>query len=111
VSWAATASRLTTSCLSTIGNDVVIFDVAGKGILRSPSESIFDGVVVVTDWMLELDSAVWPVVGEGTVVTVDGTDYVAREQSRLGTDQSSIFVPLELMTGEAPTLVLNGDFL
>lgn len=111
MSWADTAGRLAQGCLSAVGNTVTIGGYTGKGILRSPSESIFDGVVIVTDWMLELSQSDWPIISEGTAITVDGIDYLAREQSRLGTDQSTIFVALEPAAGNAPPLVMDGDFL
>ena len=98
MSWQQTADRLAATALRALGNAVEIGEDAGWGILQSPSESIFDGVVIVTDFMLELDRAVWPAVAEGTVVTVDGVTYRAREQSRINRDGSSVMVPLEPYT-------------
>ena len=97
MSWAAIANRLADVCIGALGNDVTIGGVSGKGILRSPSESIYDGVVVVTDWMVELPVTVWALVAEGTTIAVDGQMFVAREQSRVTADGSSVMVPLELV--------------
>jgi hypothetical protein len=117
MSWQATAARLAAAAFRALGNEVEIDGVSGWGILQSPSESVFDGVVVITDYMLELDRAVWPVVPEGSVVTVDGVIYTAREQSRINRDGSSVMVPLE-PTGRqvlAPpfpgqTTIIDGDW-
>lgn len=98
MSWAATATRLADACIAAVGNTVTIDGVTRSGILRSPSESLYDGVVVLTDWMVELPRSVWAVVAEGTVITVDGQAFVAREQSRLTTDGASVMVPLEAVS-------------
>lgn len=108
MSWATIANRLAVACIAPLGNAVTIGNVSGKGILRSPSESIYDGVVVVTDWMLELPrydaegNLVWPTVAEGAAITVDNVAFLAREQSRLTADGSSVMVPLELAPPPAP---------
>ena len=98
MSWASTAQRLATTALRALGNAVEIDGVSGWGILMTPTESVFDGVLILTDYMLELDRSVWPVVAEGTVITVDGATYQAREQSRINRDGSSVMVPLEPVT-------------
>jgi hypothetical protein len=77
---------------------------------------VFDGVIVVTDWMLELPQATWPTVAEGTAITVDNVAFLAREQSRLGADGATVFVPLEVApAGAGPVGVglttLGGDYL
>jgi hypothetical protein len=59
MSWATISRRLADVCIEQVGNDVTINGVSGRGILKSPSESIYDGVVVVTDWMVELPISVW----------------------------------------------------
>lgn len=81
--------------MAALGNDVVIGGVSGKGMLRSPSESLYDGVVILTDWMLELPVSTWATMAEGTTITVDGVNYVAREQGRITADGSGLMVPLE----------------
>jgi len=95
MSWQTTANRLASTSLRLLGNAVVIDGVRGWGILTTPTESVFDGVLILTDYMLELDRAVWPEVAEGTMVIVDGVMYTAREQSRINRDGSSVMVPLE----------------
>lgn len=110
MSWQTTADRLAGMAMTALGNAVTIGGVSGYGILQSPAESILDGVVIVTDYMLELPRTVWPVVPEGTAITVDGLVYVAREQSRPNVDRSSIYVPLELARGNN-LLTLAGDVL
>jgi len=110
MSWASTAQRLATTALRALGNDVRIGVVSGRGILVTPTESVFDGALILTDYMLELDASVWSTVLEGTEIIVDGVTYLAREQSRVNRDGSSVLVPLEL----APPLVftiLNGDWM
>ena len=102
MSWAATAQRLATASFRALGNAVEIGGVSGRGILTTPTESVFDGVLILTDYMLELDRAVWPVVTEGTVITVDGATYQAREQGRINRDGSSVMVPLEPHTPPVP---------
>lgn len=102
MTWATTAQRLAVSAIQQLGNDVTIASVSGRGILRSPSESIFDGVVVVTDWMVELPVSTWSSVAEGTAITVDGQAFVAREQGRLSADGSSIMVPLDVAPPPPP---------
>jgi hypothetical protein len=104
MSWQSTAARLAAAAFRALGNDVEIGGVSGWGILQSPSESVFDGVVIITDYMLELDRAAWPVVAEGTVITVDGVTYRAREQSRINRDGSSVMVPLEPYTVPLATI-------
>ena len=96
MSWATIAADLTDRCFAPLGNAVTIAGVSGKGILKSPSESFYDGVVVLTDWTLELPASVWPSIEEGAAITVDGVTYLAREQGRIGADQSTVLVPLEL---------------
>lgn len=95
MSWATIATDLADQCIAALGNDVVIGGVTGKGILKSPSESLYDGVVILTDWMLELPVSVWSSMAEGTSITVDGVAFLAREQGRLSADGSSVIVPLE----------------
>jgi hypothetical protein len=102
MSWAATAQRLATTALRALGNAVEIDGVSCWGILMTPTESVFDGVLILTDYMLELDRSVWPVIPEGSVVTVDGVIYTAREQSRINRDGSSVMVPLEPYTPPPP---------
>jgi hypothetical protein len=117
MSWATTAAQLTAGTMATLGNAVTIGAVTNWGILRSPSEMVLDGAVVVTDWMLELPAAVWASITEGQGITVDGANYVARESSRPGTDGSTIHVPLERIDGELPPapgdseVVIDGDWL
>jgi hypothetical protein len=119
MSWADTAARMVAECFPALGNDVTIGVTSGKGILKSPSESVFDGVIVVTDWMLELPQATWPTVAEGTAITVDNVAFLAREQSRLGSDGATVFVPLERLTEDLPLpapptqvdAVIDGDWL
>lgn len=96
MSWADISSALTVATFAALGNDVTIGATTGKGILKSPSESILDGILIVTDYLLELPVATWASVAEGTAITVDGVGYVSRETSRLNPDGSSIMVPLEL---------------
>lgn len=96
MSWATVATDLADRCITALGNDVTIGGVSGKGILKSPSESLYDGVVILTDWMVELPVSVWSSMAEGTTITVDGVGYVAREQGRVSLDGSSLMVPLEL---------------
>jgi hypothetical protein len=110
MSWQATADRLSGTAMRVLGNAVEILGATGHGILQSPSESILDDVLIVTDYMLELDRATWLNVPEGTGVMVDGVEYRAREQSRVSLDGSSIFVALEPVTTEAEH-ILDGDFL
>jgi hypothetical protein len=95
VSWATVAYRLADACITAVGNDVTIGSTTGRGILNSPSESIYDGVVVVTDWMVELPVSTWATVAEGTAIIIDDQAFIAREQGRLTKDGSSILVPLE----------------
>jgi hypothetical protein len=95
MSWSDTANRLADSAIERLGNDITIDGVAGRGILRQPSESIFDGVVIVTDYMLEVPASAWPLVEEGADITVDGKEFTAREQSRPSQDGSSVMIPLE----------------
>lgn len=98
MSWATIAADLADRCIAPLGNDVTIEGVTGKGILKSPSESLYDGVVILTDWMVELPVNVWPVVAEGTTITIDGTAYQAREQGRVTADGSAVLVPLEMVS-------------
>jgi len=98
MTWANTANRLADTAIQALGNDVVIDGVAGRGILREPSESIFDGVVVVTNYMLEVPASLWPLVEEGADITVDGREFIATEQSRSTADGSSVMIPLEPVT-------------
>jgi hypothetical protein len=81
------------------------FDIGevGRGILRSPEESVLDGMVYVTDYLLELPVTQWATVLEGASITVDGVGYLAREQGRINRDGSSIFVPLTPATMETFT--------
>ena len=95
MSWADTATRLADTAIEALGNDVMIEGVTGRGILRTPSESVFDGVLILTDYMLEVPASIWPLVEEGADVMVDGQEFTAREQSRPVPDGSSIMVPLE----------------
>lgn len=94
--------------MASLGNVVTIGATTDKGILMSPAESVIDGVAVVTDWMLELPSAVWPFVAEGVAVFVDGQEFVSREESRPGTDQATTFVPLTLSQGGGPPVEVEG---
>lgn len=106
MSWATIAADLADRCIAPLGNDVTIGGVAGKGILKSPSESLYDGVVILTDWMVELPVNSWASVAEGTTITVDGVTYLAREQGRVTADGSAVLVPLELVPSAA-----SGDYL
>jgi hypothetical protein len=102
MSWATISRRLADVCIEQVGNDVTINGVSGRGILKSPSESIYDGVVVVTDWMVELPISVWGVVAESTQITADGQLFLAREQGRIAADGSSVMVPLEIAPPPPP---------
>jgi hypothetical protein len=112
MSWAATALRLASVTMRALGNEVTIGGTNGWGILQSPSESVFDGVVIWTDWVVELPVATWPTVAEGAVITVDGTTFRAREQGRIGKDGSVVMVPLEEYQVPLATMTtIGGDTL
>jgi len=98
MSWRSTALRLARTTIRSLGNDVLIAGESGRGILRSPEESVLDGMVYVTDYLLEVPVTQWPTVLEGTSITVDGVAYTAREQGRINRDGSSVFVPLTPVT-------------
>ena len=103
MSWRSAALRLARTTIRSLGNDVLIGGQTGRGILRSPEESVLDGMVYVTDYLLEVPVTQWPAVLEGTAVTVDGVSYFAREQGRINRDGSSVFVPLAPATVETFT--------
>ena len=103
MSWRNTANRLARTTIRSLGNDVLIGGETGRGILRSPEESVLDGMVYVTDYLLELPVTQWATVLEGASITVDGVGYLAREQGRINRDGSSIFVPLTPATMETFT--------
>ena len=111
MTWSATAARLTAGTMPALGNSVTIDGVTNYGILRSPEEAVLDGVVVVSDFMLELPFAIWEDIEEGTSVRVDGVSYAARESSRPGVDRSTVWVPLELSPRPVGTclVTLSGD--
>jgi hypothetical protein len=111
MTWQAKANRLAKSTARRLGNTVTIGSVTAYGWLRSPEERVFDGVLVASDYTLELPVVSWPIVPENTVVLVDGAIYRAREESVPNADGSSIVVPLErLDSSEAVTIIYNGNF-
>lgn len=121
MSWQARTNRMAASVARRLGNAVTIGAVSAFGFLESPEEKVYDGMVVLTDYMLELPALSWPYVAEGTLVVVDEVNYVSREESRPNADRSSIFVPLRLLDplGPLPTpppigptvVVIGGDFI
>jgi hypothetical protein len=72
---AATASRR-------LGNAVTIGAITDYGILLSPSDELVGDILVVTDYMLEIETAVFGVVLRGTSVIVDGVAFTAREDAK-----------------------------
>ena len=92
--WRSVALMLSRSARTALGNDVTIAGTTGYGILRSPEESVMDGMVFVSDYLLELPVDTWPSLAEGALVDVDGVLYQSREQGRINRDGSSLFVPL-----------------
>lgn len=110
MTWQARANRMALSLSRRLGNAVTIGAVSGYGFLRSPEEKVYDGMVFLTDYVLELPVLTWPVIAEGTVIAVDGATYRAHEQSRPNTDRSSVFVPLRPLASDPVVAVLDGDF-
>ena len=98
MAWQEKINRMAESISRFLGNSVTIDEVTAFGFLESPEEKVYDGMVVLTDYMLELPAVSWATVAEGTIITVDGALFRAREQSRPNADRSSIFVPLETYT-------------
>ena len=112
MSWQAKTARMAASVARRLGNAVAIGSTSAFGFLESPEEKVYDGTIVLTDYMLELPVLSWQYVAEGTIITVDGVVYRAREQGRPNPDGSSIMVPLELIGADEPlTVIINGDFL
>lgn len=99
MTWQARADRMALSLARRLGNAVTIGADEGFGFLNSPEEKVFDGMVVLTNYELELPKLTWSYVAEGTGITVDGVAYQSREESRPNKDGSSILIPLRL----APT--------
>lgn len=118
MAWQEKINRMAASTISRLGNAVVIDDASGYGIFRSPEERVFDGMVVTTDFDLELAVTDWPFIPEGTAVEVDGTLYVAREDSVPVGDGSSIRFPLQPAPSPLPPVdapesieyVIDGNF-
>jgi hypothetical protein len=121
MTWQAKANRIAKSTARRLGNVVLIDGVTAYGWLESPEEKVYDGVVVVTDYTLEVPFVSWSYISEGTLVVVDGVNYVAREQSRPNSDRSSIIVPLKLLNPSGPlpppsavgptVVIIGGDFV
>jgi hypothetical protein len=95
MTWQARANRMAASTIRRLGNAVEIDGTPGFGILQSPAERVFDGMVVTTDFTLELAVTDWAFVEEGTALTVDGIAYTTREDSKPNQDGSSILIPLQ----------------
>lgn len=95
MTWQARANRMAASTIRRLGNAVEIDGTAGFGILQSPEERVFDGMVVTTDFTLELAVTDWAFIEEGTALTVDGVAYMTREDSKPNQDGSSILMPLQ----------------
>lgn len=102
MTWQDRVNRMAVSTARRLGNAVTIGADTSFGFLQSPEEKVFDGMVVLTDYMLELPVLSWQFVAEGTLIVVDEVSYVAREQSRPNVDRSSIFVPLEISPPPPP---------
>ena len=96
MTWQARANRMALSLSRRLGNAVTIGSESGYGFLRSPEETVYDGMVFLTDYVLELPVLSWPYVAEGTAIIVDGITYQSREESRPNRDRSSIMIPLRL---------------
>ena len=101
VSPAARLSRLTATISDrTLGNDVVIAGVSGRGILHMPSTSRSDnleGLValkVATHLWLEFARDTFPYVKRGAELTIDGQIY------RASTDQETLHSDTSQGTGK-----------
>ena len=84
---AATASRR-------LGNEVTIGATTGWGILLSPSEEVAGDMIIVTDYMLEIEESVFGVVQRGVAVTVDGVAFTAREDAKPYGEGATLRLPL-----------------
>ena len=75
--WARLSRRLATTSTRRVGDVVTMGAVVGGGILHMPAEQYLDGMVVLSDYMLEYDPTVFT-IARGNVVTVDGIIYRAK---------------------------------
>lgn len=118
MTWQARANRMAASTIRRLGNAVEIDGTPGFGILQSPEERVFDGMVVTTDFDLELAVIDWLFIPEGTAIEVGGVLYVAREDSKPNQDGSSIHVSLRPAPSPLPPVdapdeieyVIDGNF-
>jgi hypothetical protein len=118
MTWQARANRMAASTIRRLGNALTIDGTTGFGILHSPEERVFDGMVVTTDFDLELAVLDWPFIPEGTAIEVDSVLYVAREDSKPTKDGSSIRMPLQPAPSPLPPVdapeeieyVIDGNF-
>ena len=112
MTWQARANRMALSLSRRLGNAVTIGSESGYGFLRSPEEKVYDGMVFLTNYVLEFPALTWPYVAEGTAIIVDEITYQSREESRPNRDRSSILIPLRLaLLGGRRLVTLSGDVL
>jgi hypothetical protein len=75
--WARLSRRTATTSTRRVGDAVVIGQISGGGILHMPAEQYLDGLVVMSDYLLEYDPNVFT-IQRGTVLMVDGVIYRAK---------------------------------
>lgn len=64
-------------------SDVVFGTIVGKGIFDAPSNIIADGMVLTTDYLLTVQTAVFGAAKYGDTITVDGYAYKVRESRQI----------------------------
>jgi hypothetical protein len=87
--------RLTATALRRLGDTVQIGLQEGLGQLAAPTLRVIDGAAIATGWELTYSVEDFAAVPRGTVVIVNGTNYVAREDGLIQGDQTTGTVPLE----------------
>jgi hypothetical protein len=75
--WARLSKRTATTTTRRVGDVVTVGGTIAAGILHMPAEQYLDGLVVMSDYLLEYDPAVFT-IRRGTIVTVDGIIYRAK---------------------------------
>jgi hypothetical protein len=62
---------------------VVFGKITGKGIMDAPSNIIADGMILTTDYLLTVKTAVFGSAKYGDNLTVDGVAYKVRESRQI----------------------------
>jgi hypothetical protein len=98
--------------LDGFGVPVTAGAVSGVGILDVNSEIIFDGAIIVKEFLLTVSAAVFGQLNYGDPVVVDGINYKAEMEPQFFDDGALCKIPLIKVTpDQVPVLILDGNFL